>query len=72
MKTTYTRGYRAHTTAGAVVRLPDQIAVDQASYDGQSIPVRTMDGVDATAILRGDLYGLGTPGTGDPIVELND
>ncbi|ODS54690.1 MAG: hypothetical protein ABS36_11025 [Acidobacteria bacterium SCN 69-37] len=42
---------------------------DQRAYDGQRITVY-IKGEAVPAILRGDLYGLHTSGTGDPVVEL--
>lgn len=69
MTETYELGYLAHTTTGKLVTLPDHVAENQIGYDGQEIVVN-QSGKKRKAILRGDLYGLDTPGTGDPIVEL--
>lgn len=74
MGETYTKGYEAHVTdrgdrtKGTAV-LPDEVYEDQRAYDGEVIRV-CHRGKFKFAVLRGDLYGLGTPGQGDPIVEL--
>jgi len=72
MTTTYTFDlkYAAHTVKGGIVTIPDQVARAQRDYDGESFPVLRRDGSKARATLRGDLYGLGTSGTGDPVVAL--
>ena len=72
MNATYSKGYMAHTTNGHMVTLPDDVASDQAACDGLMIWVLTSSGDERLAVLRGDLYGLGSSGTGDPIVELQD
>jgi hypothetical protein len=78
---TYTKGYQAHTTDGAIATLPDEVYENQKTYavmdpkdyySAEEIEVRDRQGNTRRALLRGDLYGLGTPGTGDPIVELID
>ena len=67
---TYTRGYQAHTTTGGVVVVPDQVNDDQKAHDGLTIEVRNRWGHVERAILRGDLYDLHGPGTGDMVVEI--
>lgn len=67
---TFDGGFQAHTTTGDLATIPDQVHGDQAAFDRLPIEVRDRRGETVPAILRGDLYGLGTPGTGDPIVEL--
>jgi len=77
---TYSKSYQAHTTDGAIVSLPDEVfenqktyaVMDPEDYSIEEIEVRDRQGNRLRALLRGDLYGLGTPGTGDPIVELID
>lgn len=68
---TFARKYAAHTSNETpYVYIPDQVADDQRSYDGKEFPVMRQNGTTTRARLRGDMYGLGTPGTGDPVVEL--
>lgn len=75
---TYSKGYRSRTTTGETVTLPDEVHENQATYavtgpedySHEEIQVLDRQGDRRRALLRGDLYGLGTPGTGDPIVEL--
>jgi hypothetical protein len=70
---TYEHQYAARISGGHYdgegVTIPDQVYRDQRAYDGETITV-ILDGVYCEAILRGDLYGLDTPGTGDPVVVL--
>lgn len=73
MKYTFDRQYCARTVSGRVVHIPDQVAADQHAYDRKSFPVRQVTKVGVPmgrAVLRGDLYGLGTHGTGDPVVSI--
>jgi hypothetical protein len=67
---TYSGNHAAHSTDGGLVTIPDQVFAAQKDHDGERIPVLDRMGEARTAILRGDLYGLHTPGTGDPVVEL--
>ena len=68
---TFTLGAQAHTISRtAFVTVPDQVAKDQLAFDGLTFPVLRMDGTKTRATLRGDEYGLGTPGTGDMVVSL--
>ena len=66
MKITYKLGYQAHQ-GNRVVILPDAVATDQRSWDGRTFNALRLDGRKVRVKLRGDLYGLHTPGTGDPI-----
>jgi len=76
----YRKDYQAHTTAGAIVTVPDDVyesqrtyaVSDPEDYSAEEIEVRDAEGNRHRALLRGDLYGLFTAGTGDPIVELLD
>lgn len=74
MRYTYTLRYLAHTPCSGPVVIPDQVARNQTAYDGRTFPVRRRGALGvvrhARARLRGDLYGLGTPGCGDPVVTL--
>ena len=71
MRYTFSRRFTAHTVGHTeTVTTPDEIAEDQKHYDGKSFPVLRRDGSKARATLRGDEYGLWTPGTGDPIVAI--
>ena len=67
---TFDLKYAAHTVKGPSVTIPDQVARDQREFDGKSFPVLRRDGSKARATLRGELYGLWTSGTGDPVVAL--
>ncbi|HMN55602.1 MAG TPA: hypothetical protein PKE15_00010 [Ottowia sp.] len=68
---TFEIGALAHTISrNAFVTIPDQVAESQKEYDGKSFPVLRRDGSKARATLRGDEYGLWTPGTGDPVVSI--
>lgn len=55
---------------GPYVFVPDQVFEDQHAYDNLDFPIMYQDGTMGRAILRGELYGLNTTGTGDMIVEL--
>ncbi len=71
MNATFSRGFQAHVLNDThTVVLSDEVAGDQVAYNGQTITVLDHMGDEVQAILRGALYGLGTAGTGDPIVEL--
>lgn len=72
MDATYSKDYQAGILGDDFhhVTLPDEVAEDQKYYDGMEITVIDHMGDEVPAILRGDLYGLHTPGTGDPVVEL--
>ena len=68
---TFSQRIQAHTVRrDSFVVIPDQVAAAQKEYDGKSFPVLRRDGSKARATLRGDEYGLWTPGTGDPVVAL--
>jgi hypothetical protein len=72
-KYTFDLKYAAHTVKGKAhdyVYIPDQVTRDQHNFDGDSFPVRRRDGSKARATLLGDLYGLGTTGTADPVVSI--
>lgn len=62
--------YQARTMSGGFVAIPDQVAMDQKGFDGETFPVLRKDGVKARARLMGDEYGLNTTGTGDPVVRM--
>ena len=68
-KYTYTRQYEAHMGADKSGRaiIPDQVADNQKAYDGKTFPA-LINGVKVRVMLRGDLYGLHTAGTGDATV----
>ena len=70
MRHTYNLGFTARTQANRRVILPDAVATDQRSWDGRTFMARRLDGRGrwVRVRLRGDLYGLHTPGTGDPVV----
>ena len=63
--------YWARTVSGVLVKIPYEVFADQKGFDGKSFPVmRASNGKPARAKLRGDLYGLHTSGTGEPIVAI--
>lgn len=63
--------YYARTVNGALVKIPYQVFADQKAFDGETFPVlRASNDKPARAKLRGDLYGLHTAGTGEPIVSI--
>ena len=74
MRYTYTRNAVAHYGDGSVI-VPDQVAESQRDYDGVAFPAIRLTalpgvrdpraGAKVRVRLRGDLYGLHTPGTGD-------
>jgi hypothetical protein len=71
-KYTYS-GTIAHTITDradcrSLVEVPDEVADDQQAYDGMTFPVRRNGRRTGRAMLRGDLYGLNTSGTGDMVV----
>ena len=71
-KHTYTHGVIAHRANGFAI-IPDAVVLDQKGWDAsrksfKAIPCTSTGKVIAKgfrAILRGDLYGLHTAGTGD-------
>lgn len=67
---TFTRRFAARTVSGVTVYLPDQVAAEQRKYDQRSFPALTPAGKRIRVILRGDLYGLWTAGTGDAVVAV--
>jgi hypothetical protein len=70
---TYSGGFQASVSnnPGETVIVPDEVYHNQQYYSDNGIKFDVRAGNDtATAILRGDLYGLNTPGTGDMIVEI--
>ena len=75
---TFDRGYVATTVSGfrtrvkgvGIVTIPDDVYEHQRAYDGKTFPVIRHDGTKSRARLRGELYGLWTSGTGDPIVSM--
>ena len=69
-KYTFSRRYAASSVSGMVVTIPDQVADNQRHYDGRSFPVIKPNGSKGRAVLRGDLYGLHTSGTGDALVKI--
>lgn len=70
MRHTYAAAFSARTVTGITVIIPDQVADNQREYDGKTFPV-LRSGKKVRATLRGDLYGLWTPGTGDCVVSLS-
>ena len=68
---TFVRRSLARTVSGDFVTVPDQVEEDQREFDGRTFPVERSDGRMARATLRGDLYGLDTPGTGDMVVSMS-
>lgn len=71
-------GPRAHSTdEGWEVIIPEEVYEDQSEFDGSVFPIMyrerfTTKWKDGNGKLRGDLYGLHTSGTGDPVVEFID
>lgn len=75
-------GPQAHTVTGRQIAIvPVEVAADQKAYDGRTFPVLLIPSYGhrlgwngkprkARARLRGDLYGLHTPGTGDMVVSI--
>ena len=68
----------AHRKNGGYVSLPERVALNQAHYSDSKIPFKAApcDGCgnptgkpSVMVVLRGDLYGLHTTGTGDPVVS---
>lgn len=71
MRYTFKHNYLAHTVNGKTVMLPDMVAGDQKAFDGKRFTGRCSAGiVPIRMTLRGDLYGLHSTGTGDPVVSL--
>lgn len=70
-KYTFDLRYQAHTMSrDDFVVIPDQVARAQEEFDGKTFPVLRRNGAKARAMLMGDEYGLGTSGTGDPVVKM--
>lgn len=67
MKYTYLTNSEAHYN-GEIVVVPDQVAYTQKAFDQMPFPARKRDGSVVRVVLRGDLYGLHTTGTGDMVV----
>lgn len=65
---TFSRGCQAHIIGGGIAIIPDQVADDQKEYDGRVVRAIVRGQIRAVR-LRGDLYDLCGPGTGDPVVE---
>lgn len=71
-------GPQAHTVRGRYIAIvPDEVAENQKAFDGKSFPVllfgkRGLGLHRARATLRGELYGLHTPGVGDMIVAIGN
>lgn len=63
-------GAQARTPAGLVVIVPDEVAENQKDFDLCIFPVLGLDGKKRMGQLRGDLYGLRTPGTGDMVISI--
>ena len=69
----YTQGVVAHRAKGGFALIPDAVVNDQPGWNAsrKTFPAIPCDGCGRPigsgfrAVLRGDLYGLGTPGTGD-------
>ena len=75
-KHTYEQGVIAHRANGFAV-IPDAVINDQRGWSASRKSFRALPctstgkiiGKGFSAILRGDLYGLGTSGTGDPEIR---
>ncbi|NBW19647.1 MAG: hypothetical protein EBR82_67905 [Caulobacteraceae bacterium] len=69
---TFNRRSVARTPSGVIVVIPDQVEADQHAFDSLSLafPALRLNGQRVRVKLRGDLYGLWTPGTGDPVVTI--
>lgn len=68
---TFAHKYAAHRSDDKpYVFVPDQVYESQSEYDGKEFPIIFRNGTTGRAILRGELYGLNTPGTGDITVEV--
>lgn len=79
MKYTLTaEGSQANTVKGHYIAIvPDEVAENQSDFDGKTFPILIkptygMPGKirKGRGRLRGDLYGLNTPGTGDMVVAI--
>lgn len=72
-----TTGNVAHAVKGGYFLIPDRVATNQKFYSDTKRPFSAkrcdstgvVIGGSRTVILRGDLYGLDTPGTGDMVVS---
>ena len=69
-KYSFNNRYVARTLSGVIVIIPDQVADDQRGHDSLTFPALRLNGQRVRVKLRGDLYGLWTPGTGDPVVTI--
>ena len=73
----YTQGVIAHRAEGGFAMIPDVVINDQKGWDAsrKSFPAIPCDSIGRAigpsfrAVLRGDLYGLHTSGTGDCTVS---
>lgn len=76
-KHTYAQGVIAHRGNGEFAIIPDAVINDQKGWSAsrksfQALPCTSTSkiiGKGFSAILRGDLYGLGTAGTSDPEIR---
>ena len=76
-KHTYEQGVIAHRGNGGFAIIPDAVINDQKDWSAsrksfQALPCTSTGkiiGKGFCAILRGDLYGLGTAGTSDPDIR---
>lgn len=76
-KHTYAQGVIAHRGNGGFAIIPDAVINDQKGWSAsrksfQALPCTSTSkiiGKGFSAILRGDLYGLGTAGTSDPEIR---
>jgi len=77
-KHTYAQGVIAHRGNGGFAIIPDAVINDQKGWSAsrksfQAIPCtntgRRTGAAGFSAVLRGDLYGLGTAGTSDPEIR---
>lgn len=71
-KYTFEGSINARTVTGDFVEIPAEVDADQRGWNdaGASFPVIRRDGSKARAVIRGELYGLDTPGTGDTVVAI--
>ena len=76
-KHTYEQGVIAHRGNGGFAIIPDAVINDQKGWSAsrksfQALPCTSTGKIidkGFSAILRGDLYGLGTAGTSDPEIR---
>ena len=72
MKYTFEKQYAAMGKDGGlgnIFTVPDQVGENQKEFDGKTFPA-FQSGRKCRVKLRGDWYGLNTPGTGDMRVQL--